>query len=60
MTGWLRRVARRFIMSRTKAFVGMGIQAREVLLRAGIQANRIFDAPNAADQASIEQRRADP
>ncbi|MGK0301341.1 MAG: hypothetical protein ACI89X_002218 [Planctomycetota bacterium] len=57
MTGWLRRVARRFIMSRTKAFVGMGIQAREVLLRAGIQANRIFDA---ADQASIEQRRADP
>ncbi|MFT7534265.1 MAG: glycosyltransferase involved in cell wall biosynthesis [Hyphomicrobiaceae bacterium] len=60
MTGWLRRMARRFIMSRTKAFVGMGTQAREVLLHAGVKADRIFDAPNAADQVSIEQRLADP
>lgn len=60
MTGWLRKLARRFIMHRTAAFVGMGTQAREVLLHAGARQERIFDAPNAADHHTIERRLNNP
>lgn len=59
-TGWLRRLARRFIMRRTDAFVGMGTQARNVLLHAGAKDRDVFDAPNAADHRSIAKRLADP
>lgn len=56
MRGLLRRAARRFVLRRCQAAVGMGIQAREALRQSGVPGERIFDAPNAADFHAIERR----
>ena len=47
------RMWRRALLSRADAVVGMGTQAREVLSSLGVPAARVFDAPNAHDQARL-------
>ena len=55
-TGFLRKAVRDRILRRAVAVVGMGVQAREVLLRSGVEAKRIVDAPNATDVTLILDR----
>lgn len=47
---------RKHILSRASAVVGMGTQARSVLESLGCDPSKVFDAPNAADSDTIEQR----
>lgn len=60
--GPLRRALWRALLARAQAVVGMGRQAREVIASLGVPAERIFDAPNACDVASLERAlaRLDP
>jgi len=44
----------RAVLSRAHAVVGMGAQAREVLVSLGVPATRLFDAPNACDRETLE------
>lgn len=48
----LRRLWRTALLKQASSVVGMGTQAREVLLSWGVPAEKIIDAPNAADQAN--------
>jgi len=48
------RALRRGLLARADAVVGMGRQAREVLLSYGVPRSRIFDAPNAHDHEVLE------
>jgi glycosyltransferase involved in cell wall biosynthesis len=52
--GGARRGLRRRLLARADAVVGMGRQAREVLLAHGVPDARIFDAPNAHDAQGYE------
>jgi glycosyltransferase involved in cell wall biosynthesis len=45
---------RRALLGRAQAVVGMGRQAREVLLSYGVSPSRIFDAPNAHDRDTLD------
>jgi len=47
---WLRKTWRKLLLRQASSVVGMGTQAREVLLEWGVPAQKIIDAPNAADQ----------
>jgi len=51
--GALRRAWRRALLDRADAVVGMGSQAREVLLSLGVSPDRLFDAPNAHDRDAL-------
>jgi glycosyltransferase involved in cell wall biosynthesis len=51
--GRLRRTVRRRLLSRADAVVGMGVQAREVLVGWGVEPERIIDAPNACDHVTL-------
>lgn len=55
-SAWLRRP----IINRASAVIGMGTQAREVLLSMGCPEPKVFDAPNAGDSESISRRRSSP
>ena len=48
----LRKLWRRTLLSQASNVVGMGKQAREVLTSWGVPAEKIINAPNAADQAN--------
>lgn len=48
----LRKLWRKTLLKQASNIVGMGTQAREVLLNWGVPAEKIVDAPNAADQAN--------
>lgn len=52
--GPLQRAWRRALLGRARSVVGMGRQAREVLLGYGVPPSRIFDAPNAHDHETLE------
>lgn len=52
--GRLQRAWRRALLARADAVVGMGRQAREVLMGYGVPPSRIFDAPNAHDPAMLD------
>jgi len=52
--GSLQQAWRRALLGRASALVGMGRQAREVLLGYGVPPSRIFDAPNAHDHQTLE------
>lgn len=52
---WLRRIWRLCLLNQASSVVGMGTQAREVLLAWGVPAEKIIDAPNAADQSKFLQ-----
>jgi glycosyltransferase involved in cell wall biosynthesis len=52
--GWRRR-ARRFLLARARAVIGMGAQAREALAAWGVPAERIHDAPNAHDAEGLRK-----
>ena len=54
--GRLRRFVRSSILGHADAFVGMGVQAREVLTGFGVAPERIVDAPNATDVGMVRQR----
>jgi glycosyltransferase involved in cell wall biosynthesis len=47
------RVLRRLLLARARAVVAMGTQAREVVEGLGTPSERIFDAPNAHDHATV-------
>lgn len=47
---------RRRLLACSDAVIGMGAQARECLVALGADADRIHDAPNAADDRGIEAR----
>lgn len=55
-----RRAVWKWLLKRCTAVVGMGTQAREVLVENGVPEGRIFDAWNAPDVSSIEARLQDP
>jgi glycosyltransferase involved in cell wall biosynthesis len=57
--GPLQRVWRRALLGRADAVVGMGRQAREVLIGYGVPPSRIFDAPNAHEHETLEQALAE-
>lgn len=57
--GPFQRVLRRALLSRADAVVGMGRQAREVLMSYGVPPSRIFDAPNSHDHEVLETALAD-
>lgn len=48
----LRSLWRKTLLNQASSVVGMGTQAREVLLNWGVPAEKIVDAPNAADQTN--------
>lgn len=48
----LRKIWRKTLLSQASSVVGMGTQAREVLLKWGVPIEKIIDAPNAADQTN--------
>lgn len=54
--GRLRRFVRGSIVKNADAFVGMGLQAREVLMGFGVAGEHIVDAPNATDVETIRSR----
>ena len=51
----LRKLWRKALLKQASSVVGMGTQAREVLLQWGVPAEKIIDAPNAADQTNYLQ-----
>ncbi|MEM7309596.1 MAG: glycosyltransferase family 4 protein [Planctomycetota bacterium] len=53
LEGGRRDGLRRRLLRGCDAAIGMGVQAREVLRGWGVEDERIFDAPNAADHASL-------
>jgi glycosyltransferase involved in cell wall biosynthesis len=55
----LQRAWRRALLRRARAVVGMGRQAREVLIGYGVPPSRIFDAPNAHDHETLERALAE-
>ena len=52
---WLRKTWRKALLIQASSVVGMGTQAREVLLAWGVPAEKIIDAPNASDQRKFLQ-----
>jgi glycosyltransferase involved in cell wall biosynthesis len=56
--GSRRLLWRRLLLKRAARVVGMGQQAREVLIKWGVPPERIIDAPNAADHVTLEARLA--
>ncbi|CAA6690758.1 MULTISPECIES: WecB/TagA/CpsF family glycosyltransferase [unclassified Lentimonas] len=52
---WLRKTWRKALLAQASSVVGMGTQAREVLLAWGVPPEKIIDAPNASDQSKFLQ-----
>ena len=52
--GSWRNGLRRLLLKRATCVVGMGFQAREVLLKWGVPDYKIIDAPNASDSRALE------
>ena len=57
--GSLQQAFRRMLLTRADAAVGMGRQAREVLVRLGVPDAKVFDAPNAHDATTFERALGD-
>jgi N-acetylglucosaminyldiphosphoundecaprenol N-acetyl-beta-D-mannosaminyltransferase len=53
---WSRKIWRSLLLKQASSVVGMGIQAREVLIAWGVPITKIIDAPNAADHQTLIQR----
>ncbi|MCC6782673.1 MAG: glycosyltransferase family 4 protein [Planctomycetes bacterium] len=56
--GRLRRCVRAAVLGRARAVVGMGRQARDVLLASAVPTDHIVDAPNATDVELVRTRLA--
>jgi glycosyltransferase involved in cell wall biosynthesis len=56
--GSSRLLWRRWLLKRATRVVGMGLQAREVLIQWGVDPEKIIDAPNAADHVTLSARLA--
>jgi glycosyltransferase involved in cell wall biosynthesis len=53
--GPVRQALRRLLLARAQVVIGMGTQARQVLVGLGVPGDRIFDAPNAHDRDGLER-----
>lgn len=57
---WLRKKWRQTLLHQASTIVGMGKQAREVLIQWGVSEEKIIDAPNASDQENYLQTLSQP